>query len=137
MATLSPYTHPGPIRCKCMANRTTCKAVTFTTDGTEITISSLKVRSTSALSDGKIVYLCSNNNDTPELGGGLQIFLKISQSARNMAARIYILAEHPANSGQHHLLLQKIMRKLQKRPCVHNSSWSQERKHTSFPRKTI
>ncbi|KAK9958571.1 hypothetical protein ABG768_010684, partial [Culter alburnus] len=76
MATPSPYSRPAPIRCKCVANRTICKGVTFVKEGTKVKISSLRARSSSALSDGKNIYVSSNNNETPDFEEGVSYFLK-------------------------------------------------------------
>ncbi|XP_058626513.1 uncharacterized protein LOC131537221 [Onychostoma macrolepis] len=76
MATPSPYTRPAPIRCKCVANRTTKKAVSYNHDGEKIKIESFNVKTVSALSDGTNIYTSTSLGRFSEFEEGVTHFLK-------------------------------------------------------------
>lgn len=75
-----------------LQSHTVLLVVTFVRDGTNIQISSLKVRSTSALTDGKHDFfhqLSSKNNDTLEFEESVSYFLKNLISKRYEGQNVY------------------------------------------------
>ncbi|ROI15866.1 hypothetical protein DPX16_0246 [Anabarilius grahami] len=76
MATPSPYSRPGPIRRRCVANRTPCKAATFKSKEGKIKSMSFTIKTTSALSDRTNIYLSSTFGDELNLEEGATYYLK-------------------------------------------------------------
>ncbi len=90
MATPSPYTRPAPICCKCVANRTTKKAVSYNNDGEKIKIESFNVKTVSALSDGTNIYTSTNLGRFSEFEEGVTYFLKnVTVSAKYGRQHLY------------------------------------------------
>ncbi len=90
MATPSPYTRPAPIRCKCVANRTTKKAVSYNYDGEKIKIQSFNVKTVSALSDGTNLYTSTSLGRFSEFEEGVTYFLKnVTVSAKYGRQNLY------------------------------------------------
>ncbi|KAI2657287.1 Elongation factor P [Labeo rohita] len=64
MATPSPYTRPAPIRCKCVANRTTKKAISFHYERDKKK-KSFHLKTVTALSDGTNIYTTARQHHLP------------------------------------------------------------------------
>ncbi|KAI2644898.1 Inactive phospholipase C-like protein 2 [Labeo rohita] len=107
MATPSPYTRPAPIRCKCVANRTTKKAVSYHYKGDKIKIESFHLKTVTALSDGTNVYTTSSQGTFSAMYGRQNIYfgrtstkfraapLALSDAAEKAAKDILCPPSHP------------------------------------------
>lgn len=76
MATQSPYTRPAPMLLKCVANKTTTKAVSFKRLGETIVMESSICKTSSAFSNGETIYICTMTTETPQFEEGVTYFLK-------------------------------------------------------------
>lgn len=63
MAIQRPYSRMAPIHCKCVANRTNRKTVTYNTTTADIRV---QIKSVSAISGGTNVYIVTKNGEETE-----------------------------------------------------------------------